>query len=133
MGVLRVQNTNVITSSSSGISHHTQNASQTTTTTTTIANNNANHNNNATIEIKQQPQATTTIQIQSPNQLANTAQVCLNAMDLNDVDVRTNKNFITVVNFLDSFFFIFCVFSNLILDFRFFFLRYASVFFMMIG
>lgn len=94
--MLKVQNTNVITSTSSATSNHTQNntqhVSQTTATTTTTSSHNNSHNN-ATIEIKQQPQpTTTTIQIQSPNQLANTHQVCLNAMDLNDVDVRTNKN-----------------------------------------
>lgn len=106
------QNTqNIITSSCSNQTQNNNNH-----IITTIAGNN-NSNNNQTIEIKQQPQQTTTIQIQSPNQkIANTAQVCLNAMDLNDVDVRTNQklklNFFFAVVFT-----VFFLYLNEIYDF----------------
>lgn len=91
-------NPNVVSSSVS--SNHTQNH-----IITTVANSN-NSNNNTTIEIKQQPQQTATIQIQSPNQTMANAQVCLNTMDLNDVDVRT---FLNCCCQTFSFFFKFCV------------------------
>ncbi|CRK86892.1 CLUMA_CG000717, isoform A [Clunio marinus] len=87
VGVLKVHNPNTVTSSSS-------NANQSTTTTiTTVSSNNAANNNNVitTSHSKLEVPATTTIQIQSSNQsLANsTQQVCLESMQLNDVDYQT--------------------------------------------
>lgn len=94
VGTLKVHNQNLITSSSNA------NQSATTTITTVSSNNHSNNNIITTshptkIELPQ----TTTIQIHSSNQSiqnSNQQQVCLESMQLNDVDVRTNPSgFIT--------------------------------------
>lgn len=67
-----------------------------TTTITTVASSNLNSNNNNTtitaLNSKNELPGTTTIQITSNQSLnnSNTQQVCLESMQLNDVDVRTN-------------------------------------------
>lgn len=72
MGVVKVQNSNVITTSSSSSNN-----------THTITSSGNTH----TIEVK--PHQTTTIQISPGQSLSNATQVCLDTMSLSDVDVRT--------------------------------------------
>jgi hypothetical protein len=67
-------------------------ANPSTTTITTVSSNNTSNNIiTTTTQPKIEVPATTTIQIHS-NQIANAQpqQVCLESMQLNDVDVRTN-------------------------------------------
>ena len=83
VGVLKVHNSNVITSASS----HNQ------------SNNHSHNNSNNNLILSNSndlKQGTTTIQIQSSNQsLANSShQVCIDTsgLQLNEVDVRTNQS-----------------------------------------
>jgi uncharacterized protein (UPF0333 family) len=101
--------------------HHTA-----TTTITTVATSNVNssNNNNTTtvsaLNQKSELHGTTTIQITSNQQMnnSNSQQVCLESMQLNDVDVRTNAHltihisaffmWIFQFSFMSSTFFLFC-------------------------
>lgn len=68
------------------------NQSATTTITTVSSNNGTNNNIITTSHPKHEVPQTTTIQIHS-NQIQNSnhQQVCLESMQLNEVDVRTNQ------------------------------------------
>ena len=88
VGTLKVHNANTITSSSNA------NQSATTTITTVSSNNVTNNNVITTSHQKMEVPQTTTIQIHSSNHSianSNQQQVCLESMQLNDVDVRTNQ------------------------------------------
>lgn len=89
VGTLKVQNANTVSSLSNA------NQSATTTLTTVSSNNVTNNNIITTSHSKIDVPQTTTIQIHSSNQsLANSnqqQQVCLESMQLSDVDVRTNR------------------------------------------
>lgn len=96
VGVLKV---NTVSSSNA-------NQSATTTITTVSSNNATNNNIITTSHPKIEMPATTTIQIHSSNHSISNSQpqqVCLESMQLSDVDVRTNHKAFYLID-------VFCVF-----------------------
>lgn len=94
VGTLKMHNQNLLVSSSA-------NQSATTTITTVSSNNHSNNNIITTSTPKLELPQTTTIQIQSSNQSianSNQQQVCLESMQLNDVDVRTNQKALFLID-----------------------------------
>lgn len=95
VGTLKVQNHNSVSASSNA------NHSGTTTITTVSSNNVTNNNIITTSTPKMELPQTTTIQI-SNQSIANSnhQQVCLESMQLNDVDVRTNRQALFLIHVL---------------------------------
>lgn len=90
-------------------------STSTTTITTTSNNNSTNASGTSQVLPKLEIPASTTIQIQSSNpSLTNTAQVCIDAMPLADVEVRT----FTCAKFSCHHFFINYFYSSAVYCFR---------------